>query len=281
MPRPSYDSEIAPVLAAMNFTPTLTLDRIDFVREKSAPTSHQALAGRAVLHEQRTIVGPGSDIILSIIRSSVVIEPSSEKIHPGILYTHGGGMIAGNWFMGIGTILDWVEEHNAVCVSVEYRLPPQHPDPAPIEDCYAALLWVHENLDNLRIDPDKLMIAGSSAGGGIAAGTALLSRDRGGPRLCGHVLICPMLDDRNDTISSYQYVEAAISLVIVVVEIRSASMLLQLVPLTSRDYPLRSLMRDLLKFFEMKLSIMRVFYGNLEYKQNCMCGLGDFMDSIF
>jgi hypothetical protein len=82
-------------------------------------------------------------------------------------------------------------------------------------------------------------------------------------------------------------VEAAISLdglaslVIVVVEIRSASMLLQLVPLTSRDYHLRSLMWDLLKFFEMKLSTMRIFYGNLGLKQNCMCGLVDFMDSIF
>jgi acetyl esterase/lipase len=89
---------------------------------------------------------------------------------------------------------------------VEYRLPPQYPDPAPVEDCYAALLWVHEHLDELRIDPTKLMIAGSSAGGGLAAGTALLSRDRGGPPLCGQILICPMLDDRNETISSYQYV---------------------------------------------------------------------------
>jgi acetyl esterase/lipase len=207
MPRPPYDLELAPALAVMNFTPTLTLDLLDFVREKSAPTSHQALAGRMVSHEQRTIAGPGGDIILSIIRSSVATEPSSGNGHPGILYTHGGGMIGGNRFLGIGTILDWVEEHNAVCVSVEYRLPPQHPDPAPVDDCYAALLWVYENLDNLRIYPDKLLIAGSSAGGGIAAGTALLSRDRGGPRLCGQVLICPMLDDRNDTISSHQYVE--------------------------------------------------------------------------
>jgi acetyl esterase/lipase len=106
MPRLPYDSEIAAALAAMNFTPTLTLDKIDLVREKSAPTSHQALAGRAVLHEQRTIAGPRSDIILSIIRSSVATEPPSGKGHPGILYTHGGGMIAGNQFMGIGTVLD-------------------------------------------------------------------------------------------------------------------------------------------------------------------------------
>ncbi|CZR65462.1 related to lipase/esterase [Phialocephala subalpina] len=203
-PRPPYDPELAPILAAMNFSPTVTLDMIGFVREKSAPTCDQALAGRGVVDEERKIPGPQGDIIISIIRSTA--RQSSSTTYPGILYTHGGGMIAGNRFLGIGTILDWVEEHNAVCVSVEYRLPPEHPDPAPLEDCYAALLWVQGHLHELKIDPRKLMIAGSSAGGGLAAGTALLCRDRGGPQLCAQILICPMLDDRNETVSSHQYV---------------------------------------------------------------------------
>ncbi|KAF8858582.1 lipase [Acephala macrosclerotiorum] len=203
-PHPPYDSELEPILAAMKFSPTVTLDMIAYLREMSAPTCDQALEGRAVIHEERKIAGPQGDIIISIIRSTA--GQSSTITYPGIFYTHGGGMIAGNRFLGIGTVLDWVEEHNAICVSVEYRLPPEHPDPAPLEDCYAALLWVHEHLDELRIDPKKLMIAGSSAGGGLAAGTALLSRDRGGPQLCAQVLICPMLDDRNETVSSNQYV---------------------------------------------------------------------------
>lgn len=203
-PRPSYDSELAVALVAMNFSSTVTIDMIGHVREKSAPSCEQALEGRAVVHEERKITGPQSEILISIIRSTA--GQLSTTNYPGIFYTHGGGMIAGNRFLGIGAVLDWVEEYNATCVSVEYRLPPEHPDPAPVEDCYTALLWVHENLDELRIDPKKLMIVGSSAGGGLAAGTALLSRDRGGPQLCAQILICPMLDDRNETVSSYQYV---------------------------------------------------------------------------
>jgi acetyl esterase/lipase len=162
-PRPPYDSELATALAAMNFSSTVTIGMIGNVREKSAPSCEQALEGRAVGHKERKISGPLGDILLSIIRSTA--GQSSAMNYPGIFYAHGGGMIAGNRFLGIGVVLDWVEEHNATCVSVEYRLPPEHPDPALLEDCYAALLWVHEHSDELRIDSKKLMIVGPSAGG--------------------------------------------------------------------------------------------------------------------
>ncbi|KAJ5642095.1 hypothetical protein N7490_006095 [Penicillium lividum] len=95
-----------------------------------------------------------------------------------------------------------------VCVSIEYRIPPEHPDPTPIEDCYAGLKWTGMNARSLGINPKCLMVVGSSAGGGLAAGTALLARDRDGPELCAQVLICPMLDDRNLTIS-IQHIYAA------------------------------------------------------------------------
>ncbi|MGQ4362154.1 alpha/beta hydrolase fold domain-containing protein [Streptomyces sp. SAS_272] len=91
---------------------------------------------------------------------------------------------------------------NAVVVSVEYRLAPDHPDPAPVEDCYAGLVWMAKNADELGIDPERLLIAGVSGGGGLAAGTALLARDRAFPRLSHQILICPMLDDRFETHSS-------------------------------------------------------------------------------
>lgn len=91
-------------------------------------------------------------------------------------------------------------ELDAVFVSVEYRLAPEHPDPAPVEDCYASLVWAAE----LGFDPTKLVISGGSAGGGLAAGTSLLARDRGGPPLAAQVLIYPMIDDRNETVSSHQ-----------------------------------------------------------------------------
>ncbi|RDW85330.1 hypothetical protein BP6252_02920 [Coleophoma cylindrospora] len=204
IPRPPYDPELAPGLAAIKFSPTVTMEMIEYVLEQSAPTSEQALSGRKVVHREEKIAGPQGDITISIISSPP--GQSATTKYPGIFYTHGGRMFAGNRFLGIGPILDWVEESDAVCVSVEYRLPPEHLDPAHVEDCYAALLWVYSHLDGLQIDPDKLMIAGSSAGEGLAAGVALLCRDRGGPNLCAQVLICPMLDDRNETVSSNQYI---------------------------------------------------------------------------
>jgi acetyl esterase/lipase len=74
-----------------------------------------------------------------------------------------------------------------------------------VEECYTALRWTEQNVNNLGIDLPKLMIAGQSTGGGLAAGLALLVRDKGGPRLCAQLLMCPQLDDRNNTISAQQF----------------------------------------------------------------------------
>ncbi len=120
-------------------------------------------------------------------------------------------MIAGNRFAGMSIVAEWVKECEAVCVSVEYRLAPEHPDPIPVEECYAGLKWVGENLGELGINPNKLMIAGQSAGGGLAAGVALLARDKGGPALCAQLLICPMLDDPNNLSMKGLGVEASTS----------------------------------------------------------------------
>jgi acetyl esterase/lipase len=99
-------------------------------------------------------------------------------------------------------VLDWAVDNGAVAVSVEYRLAPEHPDPAPLEDCYAGLQWTREHAAEIGGDADRIVVVGASAGGGLAAGVALLARDRGGPRLLGQVLMCPMLDDRFVTPSS-------------------------------------------------------------------------------
>jgi acetyl esterase/lipase len=104
--------------------------------------------------------------------------------------------------LGIDEALNWVEEFGTVVVSVDYRVAPENPHPAPVEDCYAGLVWTSENADKLSIDPDRILIAGISGGSGLAAGTALLSRDRHGPSLTHQVLICPMLDDRELNVSS-------------------------------------------------------------------------------
>jgi acetyl esterase/lipase len=90
-------------------------------------------------------------------------------------------------------------------VSVEYRLAPEHPHPAPVEDCYAGLKWMVEHAVEIGVDPSRIALAGPSAGGGLAAATALVARDRGGPPLACQILIYPMLDDRNITPSSREF----------------------------------------------------------------------------
>ncbi|MGY3684367.1 alpha/beta hydrolase [Streptomyces sp. TE33382] len=123
---------------------------------------------------------------------------------PGILYIHGGGMITGSIATDHRQVLPLVEAIGAVVVSVEYRLAPEHPHPAPVEDCYAALLWMSGEASALGIDPGRLALYGGSAGGGLAAGVALLARDRGTPPLAFQMIPYPMLDDRNTTPSSHE-----------------------------------------------------------------------------
>jgi acetyl esterase/lipase len=115
---------------------------------------------------------------------------------PGIVYLHGGGMIAGDERSDLPVMLDWVEEAGVVLVSVAYRLAPEHPYPAGVDDCHAALTWTFAHAEELGID-GRVVLAGASAGGGLAAATALRHRDHGGPAPAGLLLICPMLDDRN------------------------------------------------------------------------------------
>jgi len=94
-----------------------------------------------------------------------------------------------------------------IVASVEYRLAPEHPHPAPIEDCYAGLRWLATSAAQLGIDSSRLAIGGGSAGGGLAASLALLARDRDDVQICYQLLIYPMLDDRNTTPSSHDVTE--------------------------------------------------------------------------
>lgn len=94
---------------------------------------------------------------------------------------------------------------DAVLISVEFRVAPEHPHPAPVEDCYAGLKWVSEHTAEIGINPDRILITGSSGGGNACAGLALLARDRGGPKICAQCLSYPMIDDRMETTSTKQF----------------------------------------------------------------------------
>ncbi|WP_267278813.1 alpha/beta hydrolase [Arthrobacter sp. CDRTa11] len=201
---PPFDLEVGSVLAAFGdlLNPAWTPDMIEGMRASIVSRPVEAmLAGRPVTHVERTIPGPegGPDVVVSIFSRTDHVPGG-----PGIYHTHGGGMIIGDRFTGAEMLIEHVEALDAVGVSVEYRLAPENPDPAPVEDCYAGLVWTAAHAEELGFNPDRLVIMGASAGGGLAAGVALLSRHRGGPALAGQLLMCPMLDDRNETISSYQ-----------------------------------------------------------------------------
>lgn len=120
--------------------------------------------------------------------------PEGDGPHPVVLYFHGGGFVAGG--------LDVVEEpargvaHDtgAIVVTAAYRLAPEHRFPAAPDDAWAALLWVADNIAGYGGDPDNIVVMGDSAGGNLAAVTALRARDEGGPRLRGQVLVYPVVD---------------------------------------------------------------------------------------
>jgi acetyl esterase/lipase len=203
--RPPFDPELAPAEEMMRTgTPVLTAEVLPAFRasvQDGVPGAEPTdlTAGGRVRIEERQVPGPeGAPEITLLILSPA--SPSGPVA--GIFNIHGGGMIVGDRRTGVELFLPYVADGDAVVVSVEYRLAPEHPDPAPVEDCYAGLAWTGKHASELGIDPDRLIVLGGSAGGGLAAGTALLARDRAFPHLSHQILICPMLDDRFTTHSS-------------------------------------------------------------------------------
>lgn len=160
-----------------------------------------------VAKEDRTVPGPEGDPDITV---RVYRPVGATGTLPGIYFIHGGGMVLGDIDGEDATACTLCEAVGAVVVSVEYRLAPEHPHPAPVEDCYAGLRWTAEHADELGIDPARLAIVGGSAGGGLALGTALLARDRGGPALCFMMPIYPMIDDTHTTASSHEITDIGI-----------------------------------------------------------------------
>lgn len=205
---PPFDPELAAALELIKdvISPGLTMDEIAEVRQGAGI---QMLAELDLTMdgyfevEDRAVPGPvgAPEISLLICRPA---SPVDAGPRPVIYHVHGGGMIIGNNRVGVDAPLAWAKELDAVVVSVEYRLAPEHPHPAPVEDVYAGLEWTAAHAGEFGGDAGRVVVAGASAGGGLSAALALLARDRKGPELIGQMLMCPMLDDRNDSPSTYQ-----------------------------------------------------------------------------
>ena len=126
---------------------------------------------------------------------------------PTLLEIHGGGFTTGSVAMQHAFAVAVVRKLAVRVAVVEYRLAPENPFPAGLDDCYAALCWLHDEASSLGVDRDRIAVGGQSAGGGLAAATALLARDRGGPPLCLQFLGIPELDHRLDTPSMRAFVD--------------------------------------------------------------------------
>ncbi|MFD3918869.1 alpha/beta hydrolase [Streptomyces sp. NPDC058595] len=201
--RPALDPELRALLVDMPLRSELDAEALARIRPFSTMPVEPLLAGRAV--DRREVTVPGSDgtpIALSVLSPAGTGSPVGA---PCVYWIHGGGMIMGDRFSQIDIPLEWLDELGAVVVTVDYRLAPEATGTTPVDDCYQGLLWTAGHAAELGIDPARIVVAGTSAGGGLAAGAALLARDLGGPALAAQVLICPMLDHRNVTVSSGQY----------------------------------------------------------------------------
>ncbi|WP_123733229.1 alpha/beta hydrolase [Rathayibacter sp. PhB152] len=201
---PPFDPELATFLDRLQERGPFTLTTAMLPRMRELETTEQELddALRARGLERRTITVPGHDgdpIDLGILQRA-----GRTGTAPCFFTIHGGGMMFGHYLGNLDSYDDWLLTHDVVLVTVDYRLAPEHPDPYPVEDCYAGLVWTAEHADALGVDPDRIVLVGQSAGGGLAAGTALLARDRRGPSVLAQILISPMLDDSDSTVSTRQ-----------------------------------------------------------------------------
>ncbi|MBA3942476.1 MAG: arylesterase [Sphingopyxis sp.] len=185
------DREIAPLI---DLFPRVELDSapIADIRAKAAET-YAILPPPVIVPEALSVpsVHGGPDIPVCLFR------PETIRADAGaILHIHGGGMVMGSVrLMQAGPAM-LAATAGVPVVSVEYRLAPEHPFPAPQQDCHSALAWLAGQAETIGFDARRIVVAGESAGGGLAAALAIMARDLGGPAIAGQLLTYPMLDHR-------------------------------------------------------------------------------------
>lgn len=197
---PITDPQLAEGLAGFEAAvgDALNLDDIPATREflsgLTAAMASQAPEIPGVVTSDHYAPGPDGDPDVMVR----VYQPEDRPdTLPALLWIHGGGYVLGDVEGDDLKAKSLALSLNCVVASVEYRLAPEHPFPAPLEDCYAALKWLAGNTAQFGINPERIAIGGPSAGGGLTAGLGLLARDRAEVDLCYQLLIYPMIDDTN------------------------------------------------------------------------------------
>ncbi len=206
-----YDPELLAVLQAFPSLEMLNWDDLPASRAASGEMLVMLSASIPdsphVVKEDRMVPGPegAPEVLVRVYRPA-----GSSVALPGLFWIHGGGYVIGSMAMDDHLMQHIVETVGCMAVSVEYRLAPEYPFPAPVEDCYAALKWMATNATELGVDADRIAVGGASAGGGLAAGLVLLARDRGEVKVSFQLLIYPMINNLNNTNSSEVYAQAPI-----------------------------------------------------------------------
>lgn len=200
--RPPFDPDVRAALdAADDIVVSLAPAEIPALRARAVvPTRDEyTLGGRFDAEEHVARSADGAPVRLVVLRP----RPGGDAL-PVIYHVHGGGMVVGTPYDVLPSLGEPALELGAAIVSVDYRLAPENPYPAPLDDVYAGLVWLFQHARELGFDRDRIILEGVSAGGGLAAGAALMARDRRGPALLGQMLVYPMLDHRNDSASAHQ-----------------------------------------------------------------------------
>ncbi|NUP30773.1 MAG: alpha/beta hydrolase fold domain-containing protein [Streptomycetaceae bacterium] len=200
LPRP-LAPEAVPLVAALEaaFPAFGTIPHEEGRARLSAAARARKPAELPASTEDLRIPGPAGDLPARLYR------PDTEGPHPAIVYFHGGGFCLGDLDLYDHSCASLAAGTGAAVVSVDYRLAPEHPFPAAVDDTYAATAWVAAHGRDLGLDTARLAVAGDSAGGNLAAVTAIQARDRGGPEIAYQLLIFPGTDLAAETASKAAY----------------------------------------------------------------------------
>lgn len=195
------DPEVKAMLEQMQGMPPMHTLPVDVVRAGTLQMAEamKALPKPAIKGSvDRTIPGPAGDLPVR------VYTPEGTGPFPLVMFFHGGGFVICNLDTHDGMCRHLCAGGGAVVVSVDYRLAPEHKFPAAPDDCVAATRWAAAHAAELGADPSRIVVAGDSAGGNLAAVVALRLRDEGGPALCGQLLFYPVTDHYQADTASYR-----------------------------------------------------------------------------
>jgi acetyl esterase len=198
------DPELAQVLDTLPMDPSGQLGDENMIRLMRSTPEILAMMGTELATDDRVTVedteipGPPDTPAVPV---RIYRPKAPGTALPALVYFHGGAFVIGDMYLEEARCLRLAADGGCVVVSVGYRLAPENPFPAGVEDCYCALAWVGAHVKELGVDSDRIGVGGASAGGALAAAVAQMARDRTGVALALQLLIYPVIDDRMETAS--------------------------------------------------------------------------------